>query len=154
MLAGYTCPEPTVLDAAPTQSYEWITAQRACKARRERQHTAGGCIEGDFQIKARQSNQHSSCRTVANFYRYLRGKISKNITTQRKQKSESADVDIVLLPLLKNSNRECEVVLAWMWQLGGWELLDGPGSSQHLTGPRTYKTPRYFLEGRIFEKIT
>lgn len=81
---GYVCPEPTLLDAAPTQSYEWITAQRACKPRRERQHMAGGCIEGDFQIKAEQSAQHSSYRTGANFYRYLRGE--KNPQNLKKTK--------------------------------------------------------------------
>lgn len=69
-----------------------------------------GCMEGDFQIKARQSSQHSNCRTGANFYRYMRGK--NTIITQRKQRSESADVSTVLFLLLKNSNRESEVVLS------------------------------------------
>lgn len=78
-------------------------------------------MEGVFQTKARQSSQHSSCRTGANFYRHLTGK--NTITIQRKQRSESAEVGTVLFLLLKNCNRESEVVLAWMWQLGGLELL-------------------------------
>lgn len=84
---------------------------------------AGGFQEGVFQIKAWQSAQHSSCRTGANFYRYLRGK-KKQTRTSRKQRSKSVDVGVAFFPLLKNSNGENEVVLAWMWQLGGWKLLE------------------------------
>lgn len=72
---------------------------------------AGGCIVGGFQIEARQSSQHSSHRTGANFYRHLR---EKKKTLKKTKISESADVCIALFPSLKNSNGESEEVLAWM----------------------------------------